>query len=107
MAPKRPPDDGEQAREQPLRKRSKSWFLKVFVPDEYKSILSDRLLLDVNRVEFIRHNNNTNRYLYQLCAILLDFKVTEISLCHHSTKSDGDVEWVDIEYDEQEIQSGE
>jgi hypothetical protein len=84
-------------------------FLQIRLPNEYRGLLSDLLLLDVARVEYVQANGNTAQYLYKVLSILLDKVEEELQLYTTPSgrdASDDDSSWNFIPNDEQKYQGG-
>ena len=55
-------------------------YLKICLEERYASILPDLLLLDVDDVSYMQHNDSRNSYIYALCALLLDCHLNQIEV---------------------------
>jgi len=73
-------------------------FLKMRLEERLASILPG-LLLDIDDVSYIQHNDKRNSYLYTICAMILDCQSNQIKIyCTPDgfDRKDGD-EWTVLE----------
>ena len=84
-------------------------FLKIRLPNDYRLILPDLLLLDVNRVDYVQANGNSAQYLYRLISLVLDQSEDQIRLYTTSCGmdiADDDDSWEYVANDNTEYQGG-
>lgn len=84
-------------------------YLKIRLPNDYRVLLPDLLLLDVDRVEYVQCNGNTAQYLYKVLSILLDKPDEELQVFttpSGSDAADDNTSWNSIPNDEQEYEGG-
>src|SRR5579859_320933 len=84
-------------------------FLKIRLPNEYRALLPDLLLLDVARVDYVQANGKSARYLYRVIGLVLDQSEDQIRL--YTTPSGTDVEddndsWNSVANDDKEYEGG-
>lgn len=83
--------------------------LKLRLPTSYRHLLPDLLLLDVDRVEYVRRNNPQKSYLYRLCSYILDRSPDEVELYVTSDGQDAedtDEVWALLENDATDFEPG-
>ena len=100
MPPKKRPPDGIAGRPSQGRRKNARYeppdepsYLRIRLPKNYTDLLEDLFLLDVNRVEYVQYNSNTNSYLYYICALILDMDVSDIALYRSISSDDADDEF--------------
>ena len=84
-------------------------FLKIRLPNEYRALLPDLLLLDVARVDYVQANGKSARYLYRVIALVPDQCEDQIRL--YTTPSGTDVDdnndcWDFVANDDSEYEGG-
>lgn len=109
---KRPPDDVARKNQGRRHKnaRHQPSYLRVRLPIDCTDLLEDLLLLDVNRVEYVQNNSNSNAYLYDICALILDLDVTDITLYRSNSSEDADDEdddcWIKVMLNKEQLLGG-
>ena len=113
MPPKKRPPDSIAGPSRGRRRKNARYepsYLRIRLPKNYTDLLEDLLLLDVNRVEYVQYNSNTNSYLYYICALILDVDVSDIALYRSISSEDADDEfdesWTKVTPTVEELRGG-
>ena len=109
--PKRKHSDSDEDDPPPTtaQQTARPSFLKIRLPNEYRALLPDLLLLDVARVDYVQANGKSARYLYRVIGLVLDQSEDQIRL--YTTPSGTDVEddndsWNSVANDDKEYEGG-
>lgn len=112
ISKKRPPDDvaNESQGRRHKAARHRPSYLRVRLPTDYTDLLEDLLLLDVNKVEYVQNNSNSNSYLYYICGLILDLEITAITLYRSNSSKDADDAdddcWIKVMSDKEQLLGG-
>jgi hypothetical protein len=100
---------GEEALSPRHPKKRRSTNLKIRLPTSYSKLLPDLLLIDVDDVAHLHHNDRRSSYLYRICSLLLDKSPEEIIIIATSDGRDEDDlsnAWTAVPNDEVEYEGG-
>ena len=92
-----------------LPKKRRFTCLKIRLPASYSKILPDLLLIDVDDVTYLHHNDRRSSYLYRICSLLLDRSPEEVIILATSDGKDEDdlsSAWTAVPNNEVEYEGG-